>query len=237
MPANSEHTVTRFDNELNDIKQCILRLGEMVRSQVRIAIEGLQDGRVSMSEVFGLGYAADELETGIEYKCNVILARRQPEARDLRWIMTALKITSEIEQIGDKAERVAKRAETLAQQTTLCRPNPRDVVDYAGCVLDMVESALAAFASEDALAALELAKRSECFEGSEAVSGKLMSYAMARPRAISAMLDYVFMVKAIERMTDHARNIAEHVIFMVKGSDVRHATLPEMEKIVLSEEA
>ena len=147
--TNGEHTSTRFDIELNAIRDSVVLMGELVREQFRLALESLNSGNILAEQVMDIGYRVDGLEVEIDRKCNLVLAKRQPEAVDLRTILTALKITTDIERIGDQAELMAQKAAMLLQHGGL---NIVRLVDISGCAnlaLSMVDNAMEAFAQSD----------------------------------------------------------------------------------------
>jgi len=232
---HTEHTSTQFDIELNALRASVMQMGELVREQFRLAMESLEHGDSAlMAQVLHLGYQVNKLEIEIDRKCNLILAKRQPEANDLRTILTVLKITTDIERIGDQTELIVHRAETLFQQGALNRPHSIDLNHCAALALNMIDSVMNAFAEFDARIATQVIRQDkEVNEEYSFITRRLIGRIMEDPRAISAMLDFLFIAKSIERIGDHSQNIAEYVIFMVKGNDVRHASIKEMERRAL----
>ncbi|MFA6971324.1 MAG: phosphate signaling complex protein PhoU [Gallionella sp.] len=232
---NSEHTSSRFDTELDAARNSVMQMGELVREQFRLAIESLHSGdTVLMRRVLDLGGRVNSLEVDIDRKCNLILAQRQPEAIDLRTILTALKITTDLERIGDQTELIIGRAEMLLQHGVLDLPRSVDISHCASLALNMADNAMEAFARSDTSIASQVIRQNEKVnEEYDFITRNLICHMLEEPRSITAALGFLCVIKAIERIADHAKNISEYVIFMVKGYDVRHASIEEMEKKAL----
>lgn len=226
-----EHTSTQFDIELEAVTSSILHMGELVQQQFQIAMEYLNDGETALSaRVLDLGCQVNSLEVDIDRKCHLLLAQRQPEANDLRTILTALKCTTDIERIGDQAELIVRRAEMLFKRNELSLVRPCELARSASMVSGMLHNALQAFAHPDMEIATQVIRLdTQVNEEYSHITRNLIEHMTENPQTISTGLDILFMAKAIERIGDHAKNIAEYVIFMVQGSDVRHTpveTLP-----------
>jgi phosphate transport system protein len=233
--TNSEHTSWRFDIELNAVRDGVIHMGELVREQFRLAMESLKSGNTALiRQVLDLGFQVNSLEVEIDRKCNLVLAQRQPEAVDLRLILTALKITTDLERIGDQAEQIARKAELLFHQGGVSQPFSLDTSRCASLVLNMVDNALEAFARSDSGMAFQVVRQDQKVnEEYNFITRNLISHMLEDPRLISSALDLLFIAKSIERIGDHAKNISKYVIFMVKGQDVRHSSLEEMERKAL----
>jgi phosphate transport system protein len=233
--TNSEHTSRQFDIELEAVRDGVTKMGELVRQQFRLAMESLNRGDTAlMKQVLDLGYQVNSLEVEIDRKCNLILAQRQPEAVDLRTILTVLKITTDLERVGDQAELIVRRAEMLFQQGGLNLPRSVDISHCASLALSMADNAMEAFSRSDAdIAAQIIRQDKKVNEEYSFITRNLICHMLEDPRFISTGLDFLFVAKAIERIGDHAKNISEYVIFMVKGLDVRHSSIEEMEKKIL----
>lgn len=233
--TNSEHTSRQFDLELEAVRDGVTQMGSLAREQFRLAMKSLTSGdEAAMRQVRDLGYQVNNLEIEIDRKCNFILAQRQPEAVDLRTILTVLKITTDLERIGAQAEQIARRAEMLSQQGGLSLPRSVDISHCASLALNMADNAMEAFAKSDAGIATQVIRQdNKVNDEYNFITRNLIGYTLEDPRSISAVLDFLFVAKAIERIGDHAKNISEYVIFMVKGEDVRHSSIEEMEKKAL----
>jgi phosphate transport system protein len=231
----SKHTFTRFDVELDAIRDAVIQMGELVREQFKLAMESLNNGdKALMTRVLDLGYQVNSLEVEIDRKCNLVLAQRQPEAVDLRTILTVLKITTDLERIGDQAELIVRRTEMLFQQGGLNMPRPVNISHCAGLVLSMADNAMKAFAQSDASIATQVIRQDKKVNDEYSfITRNLISHMLEDPRSLSTGLGFLFVAKAIERIGDHAKNISEYVIFMVKGQDVRHTSIEDMERKAL----
>jgi phosphate transport system protein len=225
-----EHTSKRFDLELEAVLNGVIQMGELVREQFQLAMESLSNGDVAlMKQVLDLGYHVNSLEVEIDHKCNLVLAQRQPEAVDLRTILTVLKITTDLERIGDQAELIARRAETLFQQGGTNLHRSVDIRRCAALALCMLDKALNAFTQSDVNIALQVIREDKNVnEEYSFITRNLICHMLEDPRSISSALDFLFVAKSIERIGDHAKNIAEYVIFMASGKDIRHTSIAEL---------
>lgn len=235
MAKNSEHTSRQFDIELDAVRSSVMQMGGLAREQFRLAMKSLHSGdMVLMKQVLDLGYQVNSLEVEIDRKCKLILAKRQPEAIDLRTILTALKITTDIERIGDQAELIVRRAEMLFQLGRLNLPRSVDISHCASLALSMADNAMEAFARSDAVIATQVIRQDkQVNEEFDFITRNLIGYMLEDPRCITAALDLLFVAKAIERIGNHAKSISEYVIFMVKGHDIRHTSIEEVERKAL----
>ena len=226
-----EHTSKRFDLDLENLRTRVLQMGGLVEQQVKKAMEGLYAGDMALLEsVIRDDQRVDQLEMELDEACNKIIAMRQPTAVDLRMVVTVLKSISDLERIGDKARKIARLGTVLYEQHASSAPDV-ELRHIAELTLKMLRSALDAFARLDVNAASEVLRLDDTVNTEyHAVVRQLITYMMEDPRTISRSLDIMGMAKAIERVGDHAKNIAEYVIYMVKGLNVRHATLDEVEQ-------
>lgn len=232
MATSGEHTSKRFDSELGDIKDGIIRMGGMVRDQFRSALGGMESGDVALlKQVYDLSYRAQVAEIEIDHKCNRVLAQRQPEAGDLRFILTAFRITKDLERIGTQSAAIAHRVEKLLNEHPINLPRFTDILHCARQTQDMLDNALESFVRSDAVIAANVIRQDEEInEEYDAITRKLIGHMLEFPRSISAGVDFIFIAKSIERIGDHAKNISGSVIFMEKGIDVRRDALEEMER-------
>jgi phosphate transport system protein len=177
----------------------------------------------------------NEMEVEIDEDCALILARRQPAARDLRLVLAIIKTTTDLERIGDESDKMAKQAKTLAEEGRA----PRGYVEIRHIgqhVAKMLNEALDAFVRQDVDLALKVAQEDKAvdLEYGSALR-EMMTFMMEDPRSISRVMSIMWSLRALERIGDHARNIAEHVIYLVKGDDVRHLGLKKMAQKVHEE--
>jgi phosphate transport system protein len=227
----SDHTSKQFDAEMEAIRSGVLSMGGLVEKQMTRAIESLEKEE---DERLIDAVAADEqqinhLQIQIDQQCAQIIARRQPTAVDLRMIMTVTKVVNDLERIGDEIKKVAYKAATVRGSDRLTRIRYFDVVRMATGAQQMLRMALDAFARLDVSAAAEVVEQDDDIDHAfNAVMRQLISFMMEDPRTISAALEVVFIIKSIERIGDHAKNVAESVVQVVKGKDVRHASAEQI---------
>lgn len=233
--TNSEHTSVRFDAELDAIRNAVQQMGELVRKQFRLAVESLNSGdKILVEQVLDLSDQVNKLEVEIDWKCNLVLAKRQPEAVDLRTILTVLKITTDLERMGDQAEAIARRAEMLSRQGELKMFRSSNVSHCADLVSSMADNSMDAFARSDVNIATQVIRQdSKVNEEYNFITRNLIGHMLEDPRTISTGLHFLFIAKALERIGDHAKNISKYVIFMVTAQDVRHSPIEEIERKVL----
>lgn len=231
MEAMSEHTYKQFDIELESLRTRVLQMGGLVEQQVKKAMQGLYEADTSLLEAVVRDDArVNQLEIELDEACNQVIAKRQPTAIDLRMITTVIKAISDLERIGDKAHKIGRLGLTLNAQHTSFTPDV-ELRHMAERSLEMLHTALDAFARLNVVAAAEVVHQDEAVNTEySAVVRQLITYMMEDPRTISRSLDIMSIAKAIERVGDHAKNIAEYVIYMVKGLNVRHASLDEIDR-------
>lgn len=232
--VNSEHTSRQYDAELESVRERVLLMGDLVGKQVKLAIESL-GGRDTalMDRIIADDHRVNALEVGIDESCTRIIARRQPTAGDLRMVVMIIKTITDLERIGDEAKKIAFTAKNLAHKKSLTLPRFDKIKHVANLTLDMLHQSLDAFAKLDISAVAQIVRQDEQVdEEFRAVMRYLVTYMMEDPRTISSALEILFVAKAIERIGDHAKNMSEYVVYMVKGRDVRHVTVEEIEREV-----
>lgn len=231
----SEHTFKQYDAELEAVRAKVLQMGGLVEEQIVNAVEALMDANISLaSEVIERDHAVNALEVAIDEACITIIARRQPTAGDLRMIMMVVKTITDLERIGDEATKIARMTLKLHESDRLYSPRFNEIKAMCNQVREMLRIALDAFARLDVSRTVEVARQDmQVDDDFRAVTRQLITFMLEDPRTISMSLEIMFIAKAIERMGDHAKNIAEYVVYMVKGKDVRHITMQEMEKETL----
>jgi phosphate transport system protein len=206
-------------------------MGGLVEQQLQDGIKALYsgDGRLG-EEVARLDHKVNAMEVAIDEDCSRILATRGPTASDLRLIVAVIKTITDLERIGDEAEKLGNIAARLA---TLDRPTDRyrEIKHIGDLVADMVHGALDAFARMDSDAALAVARKDRVVdEEYEALQRQCITFMMEDPRAIRRALDILWVARALERIGDHAKNICEYVVYMVLGKDIRHLSIEDVEK-------
>lgn len=230
---HAHHISQQFNSELDDIKTRMLEMGGVVEKQVADATTAFMNQDSGLAEEVKSGdRVVNGLEVAIDEECTIILARRQPAASDLRLVLSISRVISDLERMGDEASKVAESAIKLGELGGL----PRSVLEIRHIgdhVLSMVRNALDAFARFDSDMALEVAEEDNAVDMEYATAMRsLVTYMMEDPRTISSVLQVLWALRSLERIGDHARNIAEHVIYLVKGADVRHVNLDEMSAAV-----
>lgn len=227
------HTSAQFDNELEDIRERVLSMGGLVESQVADGASALVDGDGELGErVAAQDYRVNAAEVDIDEQCTRIIAKRQPQAGDLRLVLAVAKTITDLERIGDEAEKIGRFAAQIASRE---RPASafRQIETLAAHVRQMMRDALDSFARLDAEAALAVAQADlDVDREYESAVRECMTFMMEDPRTISPMLDVLWAVKALERIGDHATNIGEYVVYLVGGRNVRHTSVEAMEQVV-----
>lgn len=228
----AEHTSKQYDAELEAVRAKVLEMGGLVESQIINAIDSLVklDG-VLAKAVISSDEAVNQLEIEIDEDASRIIARRQPAAGDLRMVMMIVKTITDLERIGDEASKIARTALKIFEEDRMYQPRFHEIKTMVALVSDMLRTALDAFARLDVSKTVEVAKQDELVdEQFRSATRQLITYMLEDPRTISTSLDVLFVAKALERIGDHATNITEYVVYTVKGIDVRHASMQEMEK-------
>jgi phosphate transport system protein len=220
----SEHASKQYDLDLDSIRSRVLQMGGLVESQIRHALEALASGdRAQIDEVIATDHRVNAMEVSIDEDCSQVIVRRQPAANDLRTILAIIKTVTDLERMGDEAQKIARMARNIHERGASQVPHRTDVRHAADIALAMLQRALDAFARLDVMAATEVIKDDAAIDSEfQSILRQLITYMMEDPRTISTALEIVWVAKAIERIGDHAKNMAEYVIYIVKGTDVRH---------------
>ncbi|TAK78622.1 MAG: phosphate signaling complex protein PhoU [Aquabacterium sp.] len=233
---SDKHMSSQFDVELADISARVLEMGGLVESQVAQAVYALTNfSGETASQVLVQEERVNQKEVEIDADLSTIIARRQPTARDLRLLIAISKTIGNLERVGDEAARIARTVQRLINSgvSTRLRLPLGDVSFEATLAMTSLRKALDAFARLDAQKALEVIKQdNEIDQEFDGLMRKLITYMMEDPRTISTSIDLVFVAKAIERVGDHAKNLAEQIIYIVKGTDVRHNSVDAVESLV-----
>jgi phosphate transport system protein len=225
------HISQQFNAELEDIRNRVLTMGGLVEQQITDAVTALVQGDAELCErVITNDYRVNAMEVALDEECAHTLARRQPAASDLRLIVAVVKTITDLERIGDQAEKVARMGLHLAEME---RPKNQymEIQSLGVHAREMLHGALDSFARMDVEAAVQVAHRDLKVDHEyEGIMRQLITFMMEDPRSIARSLDVMWAARALERIGDHARNIGEYVIYLVKGKDVRHISLEQMEK-------
>jgi phosphate transport system protein len=234
----SDHTSRQFDAEMEAIRTGVLSMGGLVEKQLTRAISALQDEEpTDLKDVVGaIEQQINQFQVDLDLSCAQIIARRQPTAVDLRMILTISKIVNDLERVGDEVKKIAYKAAETHGSARLTQVRYFDVVRAAVHAQSMLRMALDAFARLDAEAAAEIVGLDNEIDAAFAsIMRQLISYMMEDPRTISPALEIVFIAKSIERIGDHAKNVAEAIVQVVKGKDVRHASAEQIRAEVAEE--
>lgn len=220
-----KHISQQFDTELEDVRNRVLTMGGLVEQQLADALQALVDENVELGEqVVARDYLVNEMEVAIDEECTQIIARRQPAASDLRLIMAVIKTITDLERIGDEAERFASMMLRHSREDKSSSLTG-SIESMGEQVKQMLHGALDAFARMDTVAATEVwQKDSKVDTQYESIMRQLITYMMEDPRSIPWSLDVMWSARALERIGDRSSNICEYVIYLVKGKDVRHTS-------------
>ena len=229
-----KHLSTQFDSELNSVSSRVMEMGGLVEAQIRQAIYALsQLSTEAADQVMETEARVNNMEIEIDRDLSSIIARRQPTARDLRLLMAISKTTANLERVGDEAEKIARMVKSIIDSGAARSLPSSDLRVAADLASGLLRKALDAFARLDTTMAVSILKDDDLIDREfDGFVRKLITYMMEDPRKISPSLDLLFLAKAIERIGDHAKNIAEFIIYVVKGADVRHTTMEQIESAV-----
>ena len=229
-----KHLSSQFDADLNHISARVMELGGLVESQIRSAIDALTHFSPETAEdVLRTETKVNQLEVEIDRDIASIIGRRQPTARDLRLLMAISKTTANLERAGDEASKIARMVKSIIASGAARQLPTSDLRVASDLAAGLLRKALDAFARLDTQAAVSILKEDDLID--QEFGGfvrKLVTYMMEDPRTISASLDLLFLAKAVERIGDHAKNVAELIIYIVKGADVRHVSLADIESAI-----
>jgi phosphate transport system protein len=220
-----DHSSKQYDQELEAIRSKVLLMGGMVETQFDEALEAFRVGNAAQADkVMADDQAVNQLEVQLDDACSHLIVRRQPAANDLRTVMATIKVITDLERIGDEASKIARTAKSLHERG-LIGFNHHDIVrTVSRAAADMLHEALDAFARLDGKQALQIiVKDDEIDHEFRMIMRNMITFMMEDPRTISSALDTLWVAKAVERIGDHAKNIAEYVIYVAEGRDIRHS--------------
>lgn len=229
----SHHILSRYNNDLERVRTNVLQMGGLVEEQLKLAVQGLVEGDSRLGEQVARGdVKVNAMEVAIDDDCSRILATRAPAAGDLRLIVAVIKTITDLERIGDEAEKIGYIGSRLA---AVERPADRyrELKHLGRIVGDMVHKSLDAFARLDPEAAVAVTKEDRLVdEEYEAIQRQCITFMMEDPRTIRRALDVLWVARALERIGDHAKNVCEYVVYMVYGKDIRHLSIEDVERHV-----
>jgi phosphate transport system protein len=231
---SDKHLSTQFDSELSAVSTRVMELGGLVESQIHQAIYALSQFNIEAADqVTATEARVNAMEVEIDRELSSIIARRQPTARDLRLLIAISKATANLERVGDEAEKIARMVRSIIHSGASRSLPSLELRVASDMASGLLRKALDAFARLDTAAAVTILKEDDLIDKEfDGFVRKLITYMMEDPRTISPSLDLLFLAKAIERIGDHAKNIAELIIYIVKGADVRHSPISEIESVL-----
>jgi len=225
------HISQQFNTELAEIRTQVLNMGGLVEEQLKNAIIALTDADEKLArKVYTNDFKINALEVRIDEECTRILARRQPAASDLRLVMAVVKMITDLERIGDQAERIARMSIQI-NNSVQNKSHTINIAHLGERVQKMLHDALDAFVRMDVELALKVLHEDRSVDAEyEGISRQLMTYMMEDARTIPTVLNLLWSARALERIGDHANNMCEHLIYFVKGKDIRHISLEQVEQ-------
>ena len=229
-----KHLSSQFDSELNTVSTRVLEMGGLVESQIQQVVYALANLAADVAEgVIRNEVRVNEMEIEIDHALTSIIARRQPTARDLRLLLAISKTTANLERVGDEATKIARMVKSVLESGVVRSLPAHELRISADMASSMIRQVLDAFARLDVPTAYRILKEDDKIDAEfDGFVRKLITYMMEDPRTISASLDLLFLAKAIESIGDHSKNIAELIIYLVKGKDVRHQPVSDIESAI-----
>ncbi|HEB81413.1 MAG TPA: phosphate signaling complex protein PhoU [Gammaproteobacteria bacterium] len=233
MEIQSKHISQQFNEEMENLRNQVMKMGGLVEQQISNAVLALKELDVPKAEkVIKKDHMVNALEVSVDEECARILARRQPAASDLRMVVAVIKTITDLERIGDEAEKVAKMAIHIAEDDGVFHARYNGIRHLSDHVSKMLHDALDAFARLDTETALRVLHDDEEADSEyQSLMRQLITHMMEDPRTISEVLDIMWAARALERIGDHSKNIGEYVIYLVEGRDIRHLDTDELEEI------
>lgn len=232
----SEHISKRYDHELEGVRTGLLQMGGLIEQQIENAMRGVIERNLPiLEEVIANDKKVNAMEVELDDACIHLIAKRQPAAGDLRVIMSVVKIITDLERIGDEVKKIAKMGRHILESDAVFVPRV-ELRHAASLAVDMLRRTLDSLARMDVGSATEVVRQDKEVDAEfKSIMRQLITFMMEDPRTISCGLDLLFIAKAIERIGDHSKNMAQYVVFMVKGTDVRHRGLAAMEAAAASD--
>ena len=229
-----KHLSSQFDSELNRVSARVMELGGLVEQQIHQAVHALtQFSTDSIAQINANEARVNAMEVEIDYELSSIIGRRQPTARDLRMLMAFSKVTANLERMGDEAHKIARMVQSIIESGAARSLPAGELRVAAEMASSMLRKALDALARLDTKSAVVILKEDDLIDHEfDGFVRKLITYMMEDPRKISPSLDLLFVAKAIERIGDHTKNVAEQIIYLVEGKDIRHETMDVIESTV-----
>jgi phosphate transport system protein len=228
----TEHSYKEYDLELEAVKAQVLKMGGLVEENIVYAIESLKKDDVELAnKVIKTDDEVNKLEMEIDEAASLIIAKRQPAAGDLRMIIMILKAITDLERIGDEATKIARTTIRVNENPNIKKIKIGEIKLMVEAVHSMLKTVLDSFARFDISETIEIAKKDEAVDSQyRATIRELLTYMLEDSKAISVSLELLVVTKALERIGDHCKNISEHIVYGVKGADIRHSTIKEIKK-------
>lgn len=226
-----QHISEQYNTELEELRNKVLAMGGVVEQQIGDALESLEkrDGELGKNVVY-TDHKVNAMEVQIDEQCSWIIARRQPTASDLRLLITIIKIITDLERIGDEAEKIGQMASMLAEMSASSPARLDDVMYIGQKVQQMLHDTLDTFARLDSAAAEKIAVRDNKVDRLyESYMRKIITYMMEDPRTITISMKIIWVARSLERIGDHSKNICEYIIYLVEGRDVRHTNFTDLD--------
>ena len=226
------HSYSVFDRELENLRAQVMEMGGIVEEQIKDAVSTLKDANSkTIDRVISRDEEVNQLQMQIDESCELVLVKRTPVSSDLRFVLCVQKITTDLERIGDEATKIARAAKRIFEDDRMAKPSLTDIKTISKLISTMLHDALHSFARMDPEAVLALIKRDETVdEKYQLCMRHQLTFMLEDPRKISTALEVIYVAKALERIGDHSENITEHVVYCVKGADVRHSSPKEIRK-------
>ena len=232
----NEHTSKQFDQELESLRARVLQMGGFVEQQVTLAVDALTTGDMELcANIVANDHKVNAMEVGIDEDCSTIIARRQPAAGDLRLVMMVVKTITDLERIGDEAAKIARMGKQSHSRARMPSAPIAAIKHVGDIAIGVLRKALDALARLDPAAAAAIVREDAAIdEEFRSILRQLITFMMEDPRTISTAIEILWIAKSIERIGDHSKNMAEQVIYIVKGTDVRHTSVEVLEREALS---
>jgi phosphate transport system protein len=227
----NQHTSNKYNQELEDIRNDLLKMGGMVERQLKKAIQSLIQNNIKIArKVITKDLGINAMEVKIDEECTRIIAKRQPAASDLRLIYAVIKCITDLERIGDEAEKIAKNAKFLIAEVYSCEYY-KAFENLGNLVMNNLSQALNALARLDAEEALIVAKKDEIVDFEfEKLNNDIILHMSNNPHELDKTVRLSWSAKALEKVGDHATNICEYIVYLVKGKDIRHLDIETIEE-------
>jgi len=229
-----EHIYRKFDEDLEDIRANVIQMGAIIEEQIRNAIQSLEQIDPQLAQkVINRDADVNDLETLIEEECSLFIAKRAPQAKDLRNVLMMLRMSNDLERMGDESSKIAEATIRINETSRITKPKIKSIKKIADLVLVMLKKSLDAFGRLDTTEVVEILEEDkEVDEEYHSHMRELLTFMMEDPRTISNSLELIFVSKALERIGDHIKNISQAIVYTVKGRNVAHASIKEIKRTI-----